>query len=96
MENNNKKVDIKALLEQNNLKVNDNQIEDKVENVLGNKPENFDPLSVENANEEMGQVMDENELLKRGGIRGGGVRYVEKNIQNLLLYIIILSLNIKK
>ncbi len=73
MENNNKKVDIKALLEQNNLKVNDNQMEDNVENVLGNKPEGFDPLSVENASEEMGQVMDENELLRRGGVRGGGV-----------------------
>ena len=67
MENNNKKVDIKALLEQNNLKVNDNQIEDRVENVLGDKPEGFDSLSVENANDEMGQVIDENELLKRGG-----------------------------
>jgi hypothetical protein len=73
MENNNKKVDIKALLEQNNLKVNDNQVEDNVENVLGDKPEGFDPMGVENAKAEMGQVMEENEILKRSGIRGGGV-----------------------
>ena len=72
MENNNKKVDIKALLEQNNLKVNDNKIEDNVENVLGNT-EHVNVDQVENASNENGQLMREEEIMRRAGVKGGGV-----------------------
>ena len=69
---NNKKVDIKSLLEQNNLKVNDNKVEDNVENVLGNK-EHVEVEQVENADDRNGQLMKEEEIMRRAGIRGGGV-----------------------
>ena len=73
MENNNKKVDIKSLLEQNNIKINNNKPEDNIDKVLGEKPEGFNPANVENAKAEMGQAMETNEIMKRSGIRGGGV-----------------------
>ena len=69
---NNKKVDIKSLLEENNLKINNNKVEDNINNVLGQKPEGFSVENVENANPELGQAMKEEEIMKRAGIRGGG------------------------
>ena len=73
MDNNNKKVDIKSLLEQNNIKVNNNQQETDVRKIASNVPEGFDPTNAENAKAEMGQVFETNEILKHSGIRGGGV-----------------------
>ena len=70
---NNKKVDIKSLLEQNNIKVNNNQAEDDVKNVLDDVPENFNPAEVENAQEGLGQVVQHEEMLKHTGVKGGGV-----------------------
>ena len=70
---NNKKVDIKSLLEENNLKVNNNKLEDDPSKVLGQKPEGFSAENVENANPDLGQEMKEEEIMKRAGIRGGGV-----------------------
>jgi hypothetical protein len=69
---NNKKVDIKSLLEENNLKINNNKVEDNIDKVLGQKPEGFSVENVENANPELGQAMKEEEIMKRAGIRGGG------------------------
>lgn len=69
---NNKKVDIKSLLEQNNIKVNNNQIEDNVDKVIG-KTQDIDLSQVENANNNLGQEMDIKEVMKSAGIRGGGV-----------------------
>lgn len=69
---NNKKVDIKSLLEQNNIKVNNNQVEDNVDKVIG-KTEDIDLSRVENANSNLGQEMDIKEVMKSAGIRGGGV-----------------------
>ena len=68
----NKKVDIKALLEQNNIQINDRQPEDRVEEVLGNN-EHVDVEQVENADPKLGQIMKEEEIMKRAGVRGGGV-----------------------
>jgi len=73
MDNNNKKVDIKSLLEQNNIKVNNNQQETDIKKIASNVPEGFDPTNAENAKAEMGQVFENNEILKHSGIRGGGV-----------------------
>ena len=70
---NNKKVDIKALLEQNNLKINNNKLEENVEDVLGGKSESFSVEEVENTQPGMGQEIDEEEIMKRAGVRGGGV-----------------------
>lgn len=70
---NNNKVDIKSLLEQNDIKINNNKPEDNVEEVLGRKPEGFDPTNVENAKAEMGMLLETNEIMKRSGIKGGGV-----------------------
>ena len=68
----NKKVDIKSLLEQNNVKLNNPEPERDVNKILGNKPEGFDPSKVEGSTENMGMEMDENEILKYGGAKGGG------------------------
>ena len=73
MDNNNKKVDIKSLLEQNDVKLNNNQYEDDPKKVVSNVPEGFNPLNAENAKAEMGQVMENNEIMKHAGIRGGGI-----------------------
>lgn len=69
---NNKKVDIKALLEQNNLKINDNVKENDIDKVIGQKPETFDVAEVENANSELGQQISEEEIMRRAGVIGGG------------------------
>ncbi len=70
---NNKKVDIKSLLEENNIKLNNNEPETDIDKILGsNKPEGFDPSKVEGSTENFGMEMEENEILKYGGIKGGG------------------------
>jgi hypothetical protein len=70
---NNKKIDIKSLLEQNNIKLNNNEYETDPAAIVDNTPEGFDPLGVENAKAEMGAVIENNEILKHSGIRGGGI-----------------------
>ena len=68
----NKKVDIKSLLEQNNIQINDRKPEDRVEEVLGNK-EHVDVERVENADPRNAQLIKEEEILRHAGVRGGGV-----------------------
>ena len=72
MDNNNK-VDIKSLLEKNNIKVNNNQPETDTEKILGKKPEDFDPSKIEGANENLGVEVEKSEVMSKGGIKGGGV-----------------------
>ena len=72
MDNNNK-VDIKSLLEKNNIKINNNQQEESSENILGKKPEGFDPSKIEGANKDNGFEVEKEEVLSKGGVRGGGV-----------------------
>ena len=68
----NKKVDIKALLEQNNLQINNRQVETDPEKIMGIE-EHVDTSQVENANDKMGQVLKEEEIMRRAGVIGGGV-----------------------
>ena len=72
MDNNNK-VDIKSLLEKNNIKINNNQQEESAENILGKKPEGFDPSKIEGAHKDNGVEVEKEEVLSKGGVRGGGV-----------------------
>ena len=67
------KVDIKSLLEQNNLKINNNQPEVNTEHILGAKPEGFDPSKIEGAGSGLGVEVDKSEVLSKGGVKGGGV-----------------------
>lgn len=69
----NNKVDIKSLLEKNNIKINNNQQEESAENILGKKPEGFDPSKIEGANKDNGFEVEKEEVLSKGGVRGGGV-----------------------
>ena len=67
-----KKVDIKSLLEQNNVKLhegitNQELLEEK------NKENNVDLSQVENANSQYGLPVDEEELLRTRGRKGSGV-----------------------
>ena len=57
----NKKVDIKALLEQNNLQINNRQVETDPEKIMGIE-EHVDTAQVENANDNMGQILKEEEI----------------------------------
>lgn len=72
MDNNNK-VDIKSLLEKNNIKLNNNQPEVENENIIGKLPEGFDPSKVEGAKVDNGVEVDKKDVLAKGGIKGGGV-----------------------
>ena len=67
------KVDIKSLLEKNNMKINNNEPEVNKDNILGMKPEGFDPSKIEGAGSGLGVEVKESEVLEKGGIRGGGV-----------------------
>lgn len=74
MENNNNKVNIKALLEQNNIKVNNNEAETDFNKSISNDLIDEQALeTVENANENAGVSIDHNDYLEHAGIRGGGV-----------------------
>lgn len=68
-----KKIDIKSLLEQNGVKINDNKKETSTEAIMGKKPEGFDPSRIEGANRDNGFVVEEDEVVNHGGIKGGGV-----------------------
>lgn len=68
-----KKIDIKSLLEQNGMKINDNKQETSTEAILGKKPEGFDPSKIEGARIDNGFTVEENEVIKHAGIKGGGV-----------------------
>ena len=67
------RVDIKSLLEQNNIKINDNQPETDADKILGNKPEGFDPSKIEGAGGNLGVEVQKEDVLSKGGIKGGGV-----------------------
>lgn len=68
-----RKVNVKELLEKNNVKLNNNQAETSTDAIMGRKPEGFDPSKIEGAREDNGFVVEEQEVLDHGGIRGGGV-----------------------
>ena len=68
-----KKVDIKSLLEQNNMKINNNEQETSTEAIMGKKPEGFDPTKVEGARQDNGFAVEVEEVTSHGGIKGGGV-----------------------
>ena len=72
MENNNK-VNIKALLEQNNIKVNNNEIETDFTKSITNVIDEDSLSQVENAGEEKGVEVNHEDYLSQAGIRGGGV-----------------------
>ena len=72
MENNNK-VNIKALLEQNNIKVNNNEIETDFTKSISNVIDEDSLSQVENAGEEKGVEVNHEDYLSQAGIRGGGV-----------------------
>lgn len=73
MENNNNKVNIKALLEQNNIKVNNNEIETDFTKSISNVIDEDSLSQVENAGEEKGVEVNHEDYLSQAGIRGGGV-----------------------
>jgi hypothetical protein len=73
MENNNNKVNIKALLEQNNIKVNNNEIETDFTKSITNVIDEDSLSQVENAGEEKGVEVNHEDYLSQAGIRGGGV-----------------------
>ena len=71
MENNNNKINIKALLEQNNIKVNNNEAETDFNKSISNDLIDEQALeTVENANENAGVSIDHNDYLEHAGIRG--------------------------
>ena len=72
MENNNK-VNIKALLEQNNIKVNNNEIETDFTKSISNVIDEDSLSQVENADEGKGVEVNHEDYLSQAGIRGGGV-----------------------
>ena len=71
MENN--KVDIKSLLEQNNIKLNNNERETDMSTILGRKPEGFDPSKIEGASSENGFSVETSEVMSYAGVKGGGI-----------------------
>lgn len=65
-----KKVDIKSLLEQNNVKMNEG--ETNKDKLMNKKPE-IDRSQVENANDDYGMEVDEDSLMKTVNRKGGGI-----------------------
>ena len=67
------RIDIKSLLAQNDVKLNNNQRETDMDEILGKKPEGFDPSKIEGANADNGFAVETSEVVSHGGIKGGGV-----------------------
>lgn len=67
------RIDIKSLLAQNDVKLNNNQRETDMDEILGKKPEGFDPTKIEGASADNGFTVETSEVISHGGIKGGGV-----------------------
>lgn len=67
------RIDIKSLLAQNDVKLNNNQRETDMDEILGKKPEGFDPSKIEGASADNGFAVETSEVVSHGGIKGGGV-----------------------
>ena len=67
------RIDIKSLLAQNDVKLNNNQRETDMDEILGKKPEGFDPSKIEGSSEDNGFTVETSEVISHGGIKGGGV-----------------------
>ena len=67
------RIDIKSLLAQNDVKLNNNQRETDMDEILGKKPEGFDPSKIEGASTDNGFAVETSEVISHGGIKGGGV-----------------------
>lgn len=67
------RIDIKSLLAQNDVKLNNNQRETDMDEILGKKPEGFDPSKIEGASADNGFAVETSEVISHGGIKGGGV-----------------------
>ena len=67
------RIDIKSLLAQNDVKLNNNQRETDMDEILGKKPEGFDPSKIEGASKDNGFTVETSEVISHGGIKGGGV-----------------------
>ena len=67
------RIDIKSLLAQNDVKLNNNQRETDMDEILGKKPEGFDPSKIEGASVDNGFAVETSEVISHGGIKGGGV-----------------------
>lgn len=67
------RIDIKSLLAQNDVKLNNNQRETDMDEILGKKPEGFDPSKIEGASADNGFTVETSEVISHGGIKGGGV-----------------------
>ena len=67
------RIDIKSLLAQNDVKLNNNQRETDMDEILGKKPEGFDPTKIEGASADNGIAVETSEVVSHGGIKGGGV-----------------------
>ena len=66
-----KKVDIKSLLENNNINLNPETVTNK--DLLEDKKPDIDLSKVENANSQYGLPVEEEELLRTRGRKGGGI-----------------------
>lgn len=67
------RIDIKSLLAQNDVKLNNNQRETDMDEILGKKPEGFDPSKIEGSSADNGFAVETSEVISHGGIKGGGV-----------------------
>lgn len=67
------RIDIKSLLAQNDVKLNNNQRETDMDEILGKKPEGFDPSKIEGSSKDNGFTVETSEVISHGGIKGGGV-----------------------
>lgn len=67
------RIDIKSLLVQNDVKLNNNQRETDMDEILGKKPEGFDPSKIEGSSKDNGFTVETSEVISHGGIKGGGV-----------------------
>ena len=67
------RIDIKSLLAQNDVKLNNNQRETDMDEILGKKPEGFDPSKIEGSSVDNGFAVETSEVISHGGIKGGGV-----------------------
>lgn len=67
------RIDIKSLLAQNDVKLNNNQRETDMDEILGKKPEGFDPSKIEGSSKDNGFAVETSEVISHGGIKGGGV-----------------------
>ena len=70
----NKKIDIKSLLEQNDIHLTQHEREDNLEEKVSTLPKDIDRSKIENANSNFGVEVDRESMEKTNlGVKGGGV-----------------------